>query len=344
VTALGHESSLAAAPTPERMAGIASSARAWLVSLLERIPARGDVAVRALCHVLIASWIADTINGRDRAKSAGFTEVAQHVARSLNASENSSYIDGVKPTLKLLVEILLSSEGLGVEPFRQFLTQSVSILRRADPALEADPSLMDKRILLYSANILPRPPTVSADGVRVLLDNFRLSASTEVIDALTLQLECLTGWGTRLVDAEIIAPSLGEIFAGFAVQRLRNYDLISAARLIRLQEYLAASRIIARRDDLYNALCMQHRSHGPFGWYGPEAAKLRKVSPVLLEDTEFYLVTTLECLWTLAERSIDGWRLFGRVPRYVSLQVEQHPCAESQPTSPKAYCRTKGES
>jgi len=267
--------------------------------------------------VLIASWIADTMSGRDGAKSAGFTEVAHYVARSLNASENSNCIDGVKPTLKLLVEILLSSEGLGVEPFRQFLIQSVSILRRADSALEADPSVMDKRILLYSAGILPRPPAASADGVRVLLDNFRLSASAEVIDALTLQLECLTGWGTRLVDTELIAPSLGEIIAGFAVDRLRNYDLIPAARLLRLHQYLEANRIIATRDDLYDALCMHHRKHGPFGWYGPEAAKLRNLRPVLLEDTEFYLPTTLECLWTLAERSVDGWRLFGKVPPYV---------------------------
>jgi hypothetical protein len=253
----------------------------------------------------------------DRAESASFTEVAQYVARSLNASENCSHIDGVKPTLKLLVEILLSSEGLRVESFRQFLTQSVPILRRADPALETDPSLMDKRILLYSAGILPRYPAASADGVRVLLDKFRLSASSEVIDALTLQLECLTGWGTRLVDAELIAPSLGEILAGFTVRSLRNYDLIPAARLLRLHEYLATSRIIARRDDLYHVLCMHHRTQGPFGWYGPEAAKLRKLSPFLLEDTEFYLPTTLECLWALAERSLDGWRLFDKIPSYV---------------------------
>jgi hypothetical protein len=326
------------APTPERIAGIAGSARAWLVSLLERIPERGDVTVRALCHVLIATWIADAIAGKGGAKPAIFTEVAHNVARTLNASENSDYIDGVKPTLKLLVELLLSSEGLGVDPFRQFLTQSVSILRCADPALEADPSLMDKRILLYSAGILPRPPTASADGLRALLGNFRLSASTEVVDALTLQLECLTGWGTRLVDAEIVAPWLGEVFAGLAVQRLRNYDLISATRLLRLHEYLAASRIVARRDDLYNALCMQHQTHGPFGWYGPEAASLRKLSPVLLEDTEYYLVTTLECLWALAERWVDGWRLFGRVPQCTLLEAGEDPSTKSQPATTKTHC------
>ena len=43
---------------------------------------------------------------------------------------------------------------------------------------------------------LPRPPTASADGVRLLLDEFRLSASAELIDALILQLECLTGCDT----------------------------------------------------------------------------------------------------------------------------------------------------
>lgn len=310
----------ATGPAADQVRIIASSARAWLASLLESIPESGNAAARALCHVLIASWIADTMTGTDEAKSVGFTEVAQYVARSLNTFKDDENIDDVKPTLKLIVEVLLSSEGLSVEPFRYFLIQSVSILRRADPALIADPSLMDKRILLYSAGILPRPPTVSAAGMRALLDEFRLSASAEVIDALILQLECLTGWGTRLVDAELIAPSLADILAGFAVQRLRNYDLIPAARLLRLQEYLAASRITARRDDLYNALCMHHRAHGPFGWYGPEAAKLRKLSPVCMEDTEFCLPATLECLWTLAERSLDGWRLFGEIPPYSAVE------------------------
>jgi hypothetical protein len=312
--ATGYHSAIA--PSPEGIAGIASAARAWLVSLLERVPVHGDAAVRALCHVLVASWIADTMAGNDRAKSAGFTEVAQHVARSLNASKNYDHIDCVKPNLKLLVELLLASEGLGVEPFRQFLIQSVSILRRADPVLEADLSLMDKRILLYNVGLLPRPSTVPADGVRELLEDFRLSASAEVIEALTLQLECLSGWGTQLVDADVVAPWLGNMLAGFAVQRLRNYDLISAARLLRLLEYLAASRIIARRDDLYSGLFIQHRKHGPFGWYGPEAARPRKLSSPLLEDMELYLPTTLECLWTLAEVSMGDWRLFDRVPPY----------------------------
>lgn len=305
----------ATAPTRERIAGVGSSARDWLASVLERIPACGDVAVRALCHVLIASWIADTMV-RERGKSSCLKEVAHHVARSLNASENYNHVDVVKPTLKLLVEILLSSEGLGVESFRRFLTDSLSILRRDDPVLMADPSLMDKRILLHAAGILPKPPAAPVDGMRTLLAKLRLSAPAALVDALTLHLECMTGWGTRPVDSDLITPSLGEVVAGFTVQRLRNNDLVGATRLLRLHEYLAEGRIVARRDDLYGVLCMYHRPQGAFGWYGPEAAMLRKLNSTLPEDTELYLPATLECLWTLAERTLDGWRLFNKVPRY----------------------------
>jgi hypothetical protein len=267
--------------------------------------------------VLVSYWIADAIAGSGGSDSAGFPDIAWYASRSLNCPENWNHVASVQPTLRLLVEVLLSSQGLTAEPLRHFLTQSVSILRRRDPTLEADASLMDKRILLHSAGILPRPPAQHTDGVRMLLDNFRLSASAEEADTLILQLECLTGWGTRLIDSEVIRPWAGEMLAGFAVQYLRKYDLISAAKLLRLLEHLAASCVVARRDDLYNFLCTQHRTHGPFGWYGPEAAELRKRSPTSLEDIEFYLPTTLEFLWTLAERWANGWRLFDKVPLYV---------------------------
>src|SRR5262249_36019938 len=157
------------------------SVRAWLATLPERIPSHDDGAVRALSHMLITSWIADELDGGDEVKAATFAEVAEYVARSLNAREHCNQIHGLKPTLKLLVALLLSSQELRVESFHRFLTQSVSVLRRADPVLEADPSFTDKRILLHSAGLLPRPRAASAEGMRSLLDKFRLSASAEVI-------------------------------------------------------------------------------------------------------------------------------------------------------------------
>ena len=97
-----------AAPAPERIQGIASSARAWLVSLLERIPARGDIAVRALCHVLIATWIADTMADTNGAKPEGM--LAQH------ADETSDFNRVYHTTLVAILAgtVLLSRSRLCV--------------------------------------------------------------------------------------------------------------------------------------------------------------------------------------------------------------------------------------
>ncbi len=302
----------------DRTAAIARGARAWLWSLLEKARDDNEASVSNLCHILVASWICEEM--LSEFVPTKFPETARHVARLLNSSEITDRMDGVKPTLRLLIEILLSSQGLEAEPFRRFLNQSVSILRSDDLALELDPSLEDKRILLHRAGILPGSAVPSVNSTQMMSDQFRLSAPAETVDAMTLQLEYLTGWGTRPVDARLLEPWLGEFVGGLVVQRLRNYDLISAARLLRLHGYLAASGITPDRDDLYDALCMHCQAHGPFGWYGPETAALRKVSAVLREEMEFYLVTTLECLWTLAERS-GRWRLFGSIPNYVAQEV-----------------------
>ncbi len=310
------------ADTSKTVAIIGRDAFVWLVSLLDRLPAQGDRTVRALCHVLVASWIADRMAAADEVRSGRFSDVAMEVARLLNAQADSERSDNVKPTLKLIVEVLLASEGLRVESFREFLTETISILRRPEPSLIANRSLMEKRILLNGVGALPSAETPSADGLRELLKDFTLAAPAGVVDAVTLELECLTGWGTRQVDSQQIAPALGDIMAGFAIQQLRLYELIPAARLMRLVEYLTTSGIMARRDDLNHVLWTHHRRHGPFGWYGPEAAKLRQLpSPTdrdrdVLADAELYLPATLECLWTLAEVSTRGWRLFDRLPAY----------------------------
>ena len=305
----------AVGPASERTAAIANGTRAWLSSLLEKSDDRTEASVNNLCHILVASWICDAV--LSESASATFPEIARHVARLLNASEGPDCLGDLKPTLRLIVEILFSSQGLDAGPFRQFFNQSVSLLKRLDPARDPDLALADKRTLLHHAGILPPPKSPFADSLPMSPDRFRLSASSGEVEALTFQLEYLTGWGTQPVNAGLIEPWLGEFVGGLVVHRLRNYDLISAARLLRLHGYLAASGITSRREDLYDAFCIHCQPRGPFGWYGPESAALRQASPCMREEMEFYLVTTLECLWTLAERS-GRWRLFAAIPHWVA--------------------------
>ena len=311
-----HQS--APALSPEERDSMARGAQAWLASLSNSIPTRGPRAVSSHCQLLVAYWISDTLTRRRPAGPSRFPEVAQRVARALTMRENGESVERVKPTLKLLVEVLLASEGLEVPPLRQFLTRSVDLLLDTDAIEGADPAFMDKRVLLHSAGLLPEPPTPPADVLLSSLKDFRLPAPTAATDALLLRLECMAGWGTRPVDVDAIQPSLRDVLAGFAVQRLRDYDLVEAARLVRLLEYLDAGTGTARRSDLHRGLlCDNRRTHGPFGWFGPEQAKLPRSHRPWEVDAELYLPTTLECLWALAEISPGGWRLFDSLPSYV---------------------------
>jgi hypothetical protein len=305
---------------------IAKSTRTWLWSLTKELNDRNEAPHSALCHILVAAWICEAMLPEGSAahptNSNGFTplnfsETARRIASTLNASASVDDAHEVKPTLKLLVEILFSSEGLIVEPFRQFFDQSVSICGLANPVSELDLSLADKCTLLHRSGILPSPIGPSLGFEQMVSDQFRFPAPAEAVEVMALQLEFLTGWGTRPIAhaAWSAVAWLGEVLAGLVVERLRNYDLMSAARLLRLHGYLVAGEVTQRRDDLYDALCMHRQPHGPFGWFGPETAALHKVCPTLREELEFYLVTTLECLWTLAEKS-GRWRLLGNVPPY----------------------------
>jgi hypothetical protein len=302
-------------PISQQVAAMANTTRAWLARVTEGVPAHGSSAVRASCYVLISYWITDAIAVGGGSDSPEFSEIALYASHLLNDPENRRHANSVPPALRLLTEILLSSLGLTAKPFGDFLSQSISVLRREDPALEADASLMDKRTLLRCAGLLPDLPAPRCDEVRLLLNSLRLSATAQEVDSLLLHLECLTAWGTRVIDPEVVRPWAGEMLAGFAVQQLRKHDLLTATRLLRVLQHLASIGVVASRDDLFIYLCSLHRAHGPFGWYGPEAAELHKQSSGLLEDVEFYLPATLECLWTLAERTADNWRLFDRVPR-----------------------------
>jgi hypothetical protein len=312
-----------------REASIARDARNWSHALLEHMPVRGQAAVKALCQILITAWICEPMIADQpvlnaASTKAGFSATAQQVAALLHDFEGTIEMQGLQPNLVLLTTILLLSEGLQVEPFSQFLDHSVAILRRTDPSSD-NAWLLDKRILLHHADILPMSSAPADGGLELPSAAFRLSASPEAVEALANEVERRTGWGTCPVEAIQVTPWLGDLLAGLIAQQLRNYNLRSGARLLRLHQYLVAGGAARDRQDLYDALCMHRQSQGPFGWYGPEASALQRASPDLHGDLEILLPTTLEVLWTLAERS-RSWRLFSSVFGCVA-RGHQHRCA-----------------
>jgi hypothetical protein len=277
-------------------------------------------APRPLCHIVVACWMADVITG-PASGGLRFPEISRRVADLLDWHERGSGESllssaAVNSTTKLLVDILLSANGSRVKGLRTFLDETVAILGRAELVTD-DASLLDKRMLLSAAGLLPSPSPMSSEALWAALQELRLSAAQSVVEKIAFHLECVTLWGTQPISSQFSMSLLHDFLSGLAVDAMRRYDLRSAARLLRLTEYVAPAPARIRRADLHEFLLGQQAASGAFGRFGPEAADLRRRWPRANPELEMNLPATVEWLWTMAEAYVPGWRLYGCVPRYL---------------------------
>jgi hypothetical protein len=297
---------------PTEVMDAACRSRAWITGLLDDIEDRGRPSARPLCHMLVACWTAGAITGT----GSWFPAMSRRVAGLLHrleqdGQENLLVSAAVSPTTKLLVEVLLSANGAKVASLRAFLDATVAILSRAEPIVD-DAGLLDKRVVLSAAGLLPHPSPTSADALRGSLEGVRLSAQPAVVERIAFHLEGVTLWGMRRLPPKLSTGLLHDVFSGLVVDALRRYDLHSAARLLRLTGYVTPDRI--RRPDLHEFLLGQQDASGAFGRFGPEAADLRQQRPDADPELELNLPTTVEVLRTMAEAHVPGWRLLSDVP------------------------------
>ena len=216
---------------------------------------RGPAAVKGLCQILITAWICEPMIADQPvlnagSTKAGFSATAQQVAALLHDFEGTIEMQDLQPNLVLLTTILLLSEVTASRSIQPVSDHSVAILRRTAPSSD-NAWLLDKRILLHHADILPMSSAPIDDGPQLPSAAFRLSASPEAVETLANEVECRTGWGTCPVEATQVRPWLGDLLAGLVAQQLRNYNLRYGARLLRLHQYLVAGGAAHDRQDLY---------------------------------------------------------------------------------------------
>jgi hypothetical protein len=298
---------------------ILAKARSWLTDLLQRVPPNGNAALRTSSYAVLGCWIADrTIAATETSLDVTpFLETASLASELMSLPENENYIlSSVDSSLMLVVEVLLSSHGLTVPALRRFMSETLEILGRRDPELLADISLFEKRMLLYCMGILPSPEVYPKDDVRDVLSALSLPVAADQLHRVISLIECLTGWGTWPCGIEAYEPWVDEMVTGLAAHCFKRHDLNGGTRLLRLGEYLAASKVERKRSDLYTYLCALQNLKGAFGWFGPEEAELRRLSSDSLPEVELYLPATVDCLWTLAEAWVTDWRLLAELPRY----------------------------
>ena len=281
----------------------ARRARGWMTGLLESPGARqADV----LCRILLGCWICDSILGDS---DVVFPATAQRIARELVELEDSSEsFESVPATLKLLAAGLLSVSGIEVPSLDEFALLSGECLRE-ESALE--PALAEKRLLCHALGLCPAPAACSEDLLEIA-ERLPLTASRDEVERFALELHAMTGFGTRCRPLAPAQEWIAEMIAGLATHCLRQYDFLTACKLLRALVYLEAAGGEAY-DSCVDFLLLNQRVEGPFGFFGPEEGKLRNTQVSV--DLDLYLPVTVSCLWVLAEGSRQDWRLYANVPR-----------------------------
>ncbi len=214
------------------------------------------------------------------------------------------------PFLALAAAGVLAAAGLahpaldGPGGFAARAAELLAAIPAADP-LE-DLPLSDKRALLYALGLHPAPRGVGLAATLAYAGALPIGMPPEVLEELLQRIGSLTAWGTRPVDLGADGPWLEELLSATAIRLLRGYDLATAARTLRALAYLGLCGAGWRQG--IDFLLLQQRAEGCFGLLAAEEGKMSAARPGFAPDTDLYLLTTVECLWTLAESR--GWRLF----------------------------------
>jgi hypothetical protein len=273
------------------MVAAARRARRWLEGLL---PARRP---DALCKILLGCWICDSLLGEE---AAAFPDTARRIAAELAILEQEgAAFEELPAALALLAEALLVPGGIAVASLQDFAAIVAEVL----PAGE-DAALAEKRLLLHVLGLGEEPEPPRGEEALELARTLPLSATREEVEDLAQHLHAWTGYGTRPVNAE---PWIPEMLSGLATHCLRQYNFMTATKLLRAILYLGGNAI----DEHLGFLLLHQRPEGAFGFLGPEEGKLRGRADAegFSTDLDLYLPVTVNCLWALAEGT--GWRLYG---------------------------------
>jgi uncharacterized protein DUF6895 len=290
------------------IAEAAQRARGWLAELLENpLTRRPD----ALCRILLGCWICDSMRGEE---DFAFPDAALRIGGELlELDREEAAFESVPSTLKLIVAALLSAWGIDVPALRDFALQSAELLWEV-PASDSEPSLDEKRFILHTLGLCPAPEDRPGDPLEIVRA-LPLTACRDEVEGLALELQVWTGHGTR---CRALAPAdrwIAEMIAGLATHCLRQYNFLTACKLLRALVYLGAAEGEPYHDCV-RFLLLNQRSEGAFGFFGPEEGKLRNRAPEgFSADLDLYLPVTVSCLWALGEGPGRGWRLYASLPR-----------------------------
>lgn len=305
----GHEGSSTPAAR-SLLATAAARASRWATTLLNTAETEGNHRPDVLCRVLVVSWLCSEILGTMEGDRPDLTD---RVASLLVIHDDESMTWTATPAgLKLVSAALLRTGGRTVAVLDSFLERAQAALSAQPRAAVDDLNLCEKRVFLHALGLGSEPhllDVAEAGSVARSIDLTDPSAT----EGLLLRVESSTAVGLRRVDPTSASSWLRELLTAIAMHYLRVYDLPRACRVVRALSHLGPPDA-ACTAECCDYLVAQGMPSGPFGFMGPEVAELTRSEGTFDPCSDLLLPITLDCLWTLAEGTGDGWRLYSALP------------------------------
>jgi hypothetical protein len=222
--------------------------------------------------------------------------------------QHRATIDSSNTTTKLLLAICILSEyDVAVTHMRQFAIQRAAILSNLKII---SPNEYAQALLLCRMGFLSFPRLMKLKITQNRRDPiYWLLANEEELQLLCDWLGAGSQYGKQPICA---APGnlegLARIMPVLILQRLRFYNLTLGANLLRSLTYLNTIGQEVTRWPL-KFLEAQQRNDGSFGFFAFDEGYSENQNKNR-NNTDIYLSTTLNCLWTIAEMRISRFRLF----------------------------------
>ncbi len=200
-----------------------------------------------------------------------------------------------------ICDSMLEEEASAFPATARRVAEQLSDLEEEGAAFEEMPvALALLTTALHALGLQPTPEPADDHGTLELARTFPLAAARQEVEDLASRIHAWTGCGTCPVVLEPADAWIPEMLAGLATHCLRQYNFLTAGKLLRAILYLDGGVV----EEHLGFLCLHQRPEGAFGFLGPEEGKL----PGLEADLDLYLPVTVSCLWALAEGT--GWRLY----------------------------------
>ena len=290
------------------------SAHRWLLSLVE--PGEVQTQLPTLLNILIGCWICEKGLSADPG-SRGSRATADSVLASLNfrSQEGEQFLAllNCDAASVLLSAGILRAREKKTEVLDRFVRLVASTMsEHVTPSDLRDTGLFATRFLLSRLQLGPVPARRTISECTYLRDPRLIHADASTIRNVADGIAEYTNFGETLSDPNpIVIADIRMALRVLMIYYLRNYNLEMGCLIQRAINYLTPT-VVDCDIEAIRFILLQQQPNGCFGFLAPEIYRMR-ATECITNDIDIYLLTTISCLWSIAETTQKEFKLFTSV-------------------------------